>query len=154
MIRRRLVLAGLALAAAGAASVPVATGLIGGSSANQPLFAELLGSSERPTKGDRNGRGSATVIIPTSRKICTAILVDGIRTPNAAHIHRGGRNVAGPVTIALKHPRSGRAGTSVGCTTGPSSTLLDIARNPSRYYINVHTTDFPAGAIRGQLFTR
>jgi hypothetical protein len=154
MLRRRLVLAGMALAAAGAVSVPVASGLIGGSSANQPLFAELLGSSERPTRGDRDGRGSATVIIPTTSKICVAILVDGIRTPNAAHIHKGGRNVAGPISVALKHPRSGSAGTAVGCTRGTASTLLDIARNPGRYYVNVHTSDFPAGAIRGQLFTR
>jgi hypothetical protein len=27
----------------------------------------------------------------------------------------------------------------------------DIVSNPTNYYINVHTTDFPGGAIRGQL---
>ena len=30
--------------------------------------------------------------------------------------------------------------------------LRNIKRRPGRYYVNVHNLDFPAGAIRGQLF--
>jgi len=29
--------------------------------------------------------------------------------------------------------------------------LMDIIQHPQDYYVNVHTADFPGGAIRGQL---
>ncbi|MBS1786273.1 MAG: CHRD domain-containing protein [Acidobacteria bacterium] len=31
------------------------------------------------------------------------------------------------------------------------SQINDIMKNPGNYYVNVHTAEFPNGAIRGQL---
>jgi CHRD domain len=155
MIRRRLVMAGIAAAAAGAVAVPVASGLVVGPPAKErPKFAQLLGRSEAPDPGDADGRGSATIIIPSPTKVCFAILVHGIKKPNAAHIHRGAPGVAGPVVVGLTPPRTGNAGFSSGCTTGARSVLADIKAKPGSFYINVHTADFPGGALRGQLFLR
>ena len=37
------------------------------------------------------------------------------------------------------------------CATASADVVKDILQNPGNYYVNVHTSDFPAGAIRGQL---
>jgi hypothetical protein len=130
------------------------------------LFAVLLGGNEvsnatppQADVGDQNGSGSATVIlIPQTTTICFAVLVNGITTPVAAHIHRGTAGQNGPIVvdftpdIPAPAPVPGSAATSSGCKNITAG-LLDAIRNtPSRYYVNVHTNQFPGGAIRGQLF--
>jgi hypothetical protein len=72
-----------------------------------------------------------------------------------AHIHRGVAGVAGPIKVAMNNPTevgSSGVGLAFGCEQGVSKTLLRrIQKNPQRFYVNVHTTDYPAGAVRGQL---
>ena len=80
------------LAALVVAAVASAAGLKGNS-----LHATLLGKSETP-KGDPDGRGTAEVKI-TGRKVCWEIKVSGVQTIVAAHIHKGGPGVAGPVVV-------------------------------------------------------
>ena len=43
------------------------------------------------------------------------------------------------------------AGVSSGCTTTPQTLIDEILATPANFYNNVHTTDYPAGAIRGAL---
>ncbi len=39
-----------------------------------------------------------------------------------------------------------------GCVSGVDPALIgEIIANPAGYYVNVHTTPFPGGAVRGQL---
>jgi hypothetical protein len=37
------------------------------------------------------------------------------------------------------------------CATASASLIADILANPADYYVNVHTKEHPAGAIRSQL---
>jgi uncharacterized protein (TIGR03437 family) len=80
------------------------------------------------------------------------------------HIHTGGAQVAGPVTInsGLRGPVAvGANGTgSLHYETevdlsgaGALNAVNGVISNPSGFYINAHTADAPSGAIRSQLQT-
>jgi hypothetical protein len=130
----------------------LATSVTAASARPVHLFAVLLGGNETGG-GDADGNGTATVILDDdSNKICFGILVDNIGNPNAAHIHEANAGVNGDIVVPLVAPSNGDPGSSSGCV-GIGANLADrIARNPSHFYVNVHTGRFPNGAIRGQLF--
>lgn len=127
-----------------------------------PLFTVLVGGNECVVpgpvcrKGDLDGIGSATIIFPTAvgkprTTVCWGITVDNLDKPVAAHIHRGPAAVNGGVVVPLSAPAAGDPGTSSGCTEVSAAIVAAIIRDPTSFYVNVHTTQFPAGAIRGQL---
>jgi len=106
----------------------------------------LTGAQERPV-GDRDGRGEFSWSI-NGRQLCYLLTVRGIRTPVAAHIHRGARGVAGGVVQALVAPANGG---SAGCATLTAALATAIRTHPARYYVNVHNVQFSGGALRAQL---
>jgi hypothetical protein len=53
------------------------------------------------------------------------------------------------VVVPLTPPDA--AGVSGGCVSAASATIKAILKKPSGYYVNIHTSDFGDGAIRGQL---
>ena len=122
------------------------------------LFAVLNGGNEvgvngQAAAGDPDGYGTASGIGVAADRICFSILVNGLDQPVAAHVHEevAGRN--GPIVIPLIPPATGSPGHSSGCIAVPDPALLQRIRDtPSRFYVNVHTAVFPAGAVRGQLF--
>jgi hypothetical protein len=121
------------------------------------LFAQLRGSHEvggagQLNAGDPDGRGSFSALIPSPGKLCFGYEVTGIAKPVAAHIHKGKAGEQGPVVITLRRPRSGNPGTVSGCVRAGRRLLANIRRRAGNYYPNVHTADFPGGAVRGQLF--
>jgi hypothetical protein len=63
----------------------------------------------------------------------------------ADHIHPGVAGVNGSPVVDF-------GGSLSGCVSGVDPALIgDIIANPSAYYFNVHTAEFPGGAVRGQL---
>jgi hypothetical protein len=130
----------------------VGAGAQGGGQQSKALFAVLNGANE-PEGGDPNGRGSFTAIVD-GNQLCYGLTNRNIEDPGAAHIHRGGRNVAGDVVVPLEQPSSGDPGASSDCVRVARSLARAILNNPNRYYVNVHTAGLPDGAIRGQLFGR
>ena len=126
--------------------------------AHTTLFTVLTGRAElNPTTGqkgagDPDGLGSATILVADSDTVCFGITVKNLDAPVAAHIHRGRRNENGPIVIPLTPPSGGNPGTSSGCVDGVAAALTtELSEHPNRFYVNVHTTAFPGGAIRGQL---
>jgi 5'-nucleotidase len=119
------------------------------------LVANLSGNFEVPGPGDPNGSGFADItLIPGQGRVCWELEAAEITLPaSAAHIHRGAVGVAGPIVVGLSPP--GADGQSEGCARGVAKQLIkEIVRFPGRFYVNVHTSDYPAGAIRGQLSER
>lgn len=114
------------------------------------FHAVLLGGNE-VAGGDPNGFGTAAINFDGT-SICVAIIVNRIDTPTMAHIHDGFAPVNGPVVIPLPAPPAGNKSSSFACVTIAAALAADIKKNPSRFYVNVHTGAFPGGAVRGQLF--
>jgi hypothetical protein len=119
------------------------------------LFTTVLtGAAERPGPGDPDAIGAAVVlVVPRTDTVCWAVTwkrIDG--TVNMAHIHEGAANVAGPVRVLFFEAQtfSGARGFHSGCVRSPGFADL-IAENPENFYVNVHSSVFGPGAIRGQL---
>jgi len=103
-------------------------------------------------QGDVDGTGQALITVNIGqREICWETSASNITLPAAAsHIHKADPGIRGPIVVPLSPPGAG--GTASGCASGLDPALVkDILTNPAAYYVNVHTSDFPAGAVRGQL---
>ncbi|MGH6705791.1 MAG: CHRD domain-containing protein [Sphingomicrobium sp.] len=113
----------------------------------------LTGAAEVPGPGDADGSGTFSATInPGQGRLCYELTATGIAAPTAAHIHTGTSSQAGPVLIGLTTPTGTTTFTSSGCITTLSRADLDaIRKSPQAFYVNVHNTPFPGGAIRGQL---
>jgi hypothetical protein len=110
------------------------------------LEAKMSGSNEVPKAG--GARGEAYVQI-TGTKVCWQFKnLHGFTGATASHIHKAPVGKAGPVLVPL-----GAGFKKAGCTTAPAGVARGIVRNPKAYYVNIHTTKFPGGALRGQLGT-
>jgi hypothetical protein len=117
----------------------------------QRFTVTMTGAAERPGPGDPDGSGTATITINRGLgEVCWELEVTGITLPAiAAHIHIAPVTDPGPVVVPLTAPDA--TGTSNGCATVDPALAKAIAKDPAAYYVNVHTTDFPAGALRAQL---
>lgn len=109
----------------------------------------LTGAAEVPGPGDADGTGSGTVTItPEQGEVCYNITVSNIGDATAAHIHEGAAGASGGPVVNLDPATNGLD----GCVSGvPADVINAIIANPSGYYLNVHTAEFGAGAVRGQL---
>jgi hypothetical protein len=115
----------------------------------KPLITTLTGAAEVPGPGDPDGTGTAKITLnPGKGEVCFELTVDKIATANAAHIHSGAADKAGPVVLMLTAPASG---SSKNCAALERDKIMDIIRNPASYYVNVHNAEYPDGAVRGQL---
>ena len=142
---------GLALAASAALittaiAAPVSHG-------GRKFTVVLTGAAERPGPGDSDATGTAKVYVNVGqRRVCWSFEnLSNLDTLSGAHIHRAPATAPGPVVVGF----FGTAATAdiEHCTESPLSRALltEIIQHPERFYVNLHTTVYPAGAIRGQM---
>lgn len=121
--------------------------------------ALLAGGNEvskdgKANAGDEDGKGAASLSLdPEAGTLCFGVVVNNIDGPVAAHIHQGKAGQNGEVVVPLTAPESGNPGAVSGCIHHVDRALLHaIHAHPWAYYVNVHTSAYPDGAIRGQIF--
>ena len=121
----------------------------------RPFSTTLTGAAEVPGPGDPDASGTAFIALNQGQgEVCFDLSWAGIDgTVTAAHIHIGSAVEAGDVVVGLFTDAvlSGTDNAS-GCVSGVSEELIKaIRQNPENYYVNIHSSVFPAGAVRGQL---
>ncbi|TYB45573.1 CHRD domain-containing protein [Actinomadura chibensis] len=119
--------------------------------------AFMSGDQEVPVKGgpavgDPDGRAIAFVRPAGTGSLRFSMAWIGV-VPSLAHLHRGGFGTNGPVaadlvTTAVPGTIFAVAGTATGVEP---SVVQGVRANPRNWYANIHSTEFPGGAVRGQL---
>lgn len=113
------------------------------------LTARLDGAAEVPGPGAPDASGTAQVTVDAdAAQLCYTIAVEGLEDVQAAHIHAGAADVAGDVVVPLEAPVDG---TVDACADVEQQLLTEIEETPEEFYVNVHTSEFGDGAVRGQL---
>lgn len=134
----------LALAMSGALT------LAGGPALAAPtqLTATMTAEEETPTPGPAGAKGTGVFQADSEAgQLCYELTYEGPGEPNAAHIHKGEKGTSGPVAVDLAIETGGMK----SCVPADGATLQDIIANPAGYYANIHTPQYKAGAVRGQL---
>ena len=111
--------------------------------------AELRGANEVHA-GDPDASGSAEISFADElTRVCWDLNdLKGLGPITGAHIHRGAAGVDGPVVLAFTQAQEGGWR---GCSRDTSWVQQAFDEGLSNYYVNVHTAEYPKGAIRGQL---
>lgn len=124
-------------------------GQIGGARLFQ---ANLTGAAEVPAR-DTTASGRAVLALSAdASKLTYRVMVNDITNISAAHIHKGAAGVNGGVIFPIYSSGSGAFDPSTpvsGTLDLSTAQVMDLIAN--NYYVNVHTTAAPAGAIRGQV---
>jgi hypothetical protein len=165
-VSSRLVFCGVVLVAALGFGGSASAGSAAAANDGVRLRADLTGAQEVPP-ADPDGRGAAKVDINVQgNEVCFDVRFKDITTANRGHIHSGVAGVNGPIVVAffdlqaagLQDERldtleddSGLEGCVAPAPGTPPGLLADIVANPENYYVNLHNSRFPGGAIRCQL---
>src|SRR5262245_58052504 len=129
------------------------------------MTANLNGGEEAPTLILTGAVGVATVSVdPVAEELAITLALFNFATgTTAGHIHVGPKGVAGPVVINFPIPQ-GRTGDlpltfRLGASAFAPRPEIGIATMQDAIqaivgggaYVNIHTSQYPAGEIRGQL---
>ena len=153
-VRRVLLglLASVGLLLAGASALPVANAQ---ERTLTTFVAQLSPENEVSGCGPGEASGASGVAIIQIDEVTGEISYRVVATNlpgtiSGAHIHEGMAGESGDVVepLALTGLNSGLV--AAGTASDPAL-AAEILANPANYYVNVHTTQCPGGAVRGQL---
>ncbi len=129
-----------------ALSVFVAAGLMPTSAMSQNIEVRLDGTQEVPPVTTA-AVGSAAIPVAYDKSVSGTITTSGIDA-KAAHIHNGEPGVNGPIIIPFVKTSENTWAVAEGAILTDEQLENYKAGN---LYINVHSDQYPAGEIRGQI---
>lgn len=100
-----------------------------------------------------NTVGSGTFVARSNigqGRICWSLTVTGLSDVTAAHIHYLNGPLATQIAVPLTLPAP-FTGSATGCATVLRALVKQVLVHPENFYVNVHTTTYPGGAIKGTL---
>jgi glucose/arabinose dehydrogenase len=117
------------------------------------MSAGLSGNNERPAPAATPGTGTAVFALVRDQLTMSVAYRNLLSTATGSHIHGpAGFTGSGGILVDLAPYNGGTFGTS-GALTGTAAltipNLLSLINQQT--YINLHTTNYPAGEIRGHL---
>jgi hypothetical protein len=111
----------------------------------------LSATFENPIPAGRSETGNADLTLYDNNTLSYHIMISNLAASDAltlAHIHAGDAITSGPVILNLNPTFAN--GMATGTVDVPRTSLVDSIKNGS-VYVNVHSTQFPAGLLRGQM---
>jgi CHRD domain len=138
------------IAALGGAIMLAGAGAGGAALAATPHFRAVLNGDNVPGgAADSDGWGRARIgIHHATHELCTDLEVRSIGSVTSAQIYRGGPGAAGEPVARIERPDDND---SWDCKAVGEALAQEIESNPSAFYVEIRTEEFPNGAIRGQL---
>lgn len=130
------------------ASTP-ATTTAPGKAVSRTYTVKMTGAAETPP-GAPGGSAKAVVTLSSKQgKVCwTFASLTGFTDPMAAHIHAAPAGKAGNIALPLSTTPPFK---TKGCVPASATLISAVAANPSGYYVNIHSKQYPNGAVRAQL---
>ena len=122
--------------------------VLGSGASSKALAGTLNGDRQVDNEGDPDGEGFASVVFDDGTAHFFFNVMNTVE-PSAAHIHRGGANENGSITVDSSASFSG--GVAVSSVAVDDDLEREILASPHDFYFNVHNSEFTAGAVRGQL---
>lgn len=146
--RTRVTIVG-ALAVFALAAVLVGTALAAKTISETTKLAE---NQVVPGPGQKGASGTADIDVTKSKqKLCFDVSFKKVTpTPNSAEIHKGAKGDTGPKKVDLWTKST--SSPASGCIKKVAKPFLNkLGNHPENFYVQLHSTMFPKGAIRGQL---
>lgn len=108
-------------------------------------FPVYLDGSQEVDGGDPDGTGTASLLIDDEALTIDWLFeVSNIQFPlTGAHIHEAPAGVNGPIEVDFSASLAGE--------NLYDEDLAGVLDEPAEYYVNLHNSTYPGGAIRGQL---
>jgi hypothetical protein len=109
------------------------------------FYATLSGANEVPPNAS-TGTGTATLTFNENTKVFNVVVTYTGVSATGAHIHLGDSGIAGGVAFGFPSVTS-----PINYTSPPLTAQQEADLFANRYYVNIHSAEYPDGEIRGQL---